>query len=132
MKQKPIRLLIVESDPSLASFWARHLSALGHSVEVCASACDGIAWLSRHPADVLVLDAELEEASGLAVADYAAVARPETRVIVVTSAGVLSDGSIFSLSTNTCAQVSAGARLDDLVALVEHHGNRASASRPLP
>ncbi len=88
-----------------------------------ASQEQAVAALDAAPADIVVLNMELVEGSAIAVADYAGYRCPDAKIISVTGDSFFSDGSIFALLPNVCAQVSATADPGDLVAMVDHYGS---------
>lgn len=120
-----MRVLIVESENSLADLWQRHLERLGMDVARCRGQTDAIWHLGSHQTDIIILDLVLKDGSALAVADYASYRLPEARMIFVTSTSFFSDGSIFSFAPNACAFVRTGTRPEDLAAMVEHYGTDA-------
>ncbi|MEJ1993141.1 MAG: hypothetical protein P8X50_16030, partial [Maritimibacter sp.] len=54
---------------------------------------------------------------------------PDTRVIFVTSSTFFSDGSIFAMSPNACAFLSAHTPPEDLAAVIEYHAERRIRER---
>jgi len=117
-----MKVLIVESNKSIAKIWQRHLERLGMDVVRATGQKQAINHLSGHETDVIILDIVLGHGSALAVADYASYRYPDTRVIFVTNTTFFSDGSIFSFAQNACAFVQTATPPEDLAALVEHHG----------
>ncbi len=117
-----MRVLIVESEKSLAQIWRRHLERLGMTVSVAYCQESAIRHLSENEADILIMNLVLENGSALAVADYASYRLPEARVIFVTNTTFFSDGSIFSFAPNACAYVQSSTPPDDIAAIAEHYG----------
>ena len=122
-------VLIVEGDQELAGLWKRHLEREGAAVRVTASAEDACTVLTESPIDVLVVDLDLPKVGALTVADFASYRRPDARVIFVTAKTFFSDGSIFRLSPNAAGFLAAGARPEDLAALVAHHTPKETRDR---
>ena len=60
------KLIIVDDEPNLLDAFADYLSALGHEVRTASSAAECDALLDREPADLIVLDVNMPEESGLA------------------------------------------------------------------
>jgi two-component system, OmpR family, alkaline phosphatase synthesis response regulator PhoP len=58
------RILIIEDDPDIAGLVQRYLEKAGFGVDVYASGRDGLAALTAHPPDLLVLDLMLPHLSG--------------------------------------------------------------------
>lgn len=72
-------------------------------------------------ADVIVVDIELKDGSGIVVSDYADYRYPNAKVVVVSQSGFFSDGSIFNMSRNVCAMMPGGVEPEDLGEIVEHY-----------
>ena len=117
-----MHVLIVEPDPDLGSLWRRHIERMGPSVTLARGQAEAVAALRRTEMQVIVLDLQVAEGSAFAIADYASYARPEAKVIFVTSTSFFSDGSIFRHIPNACAYVGASTPPDDLAAMVAHWG----------
>lgn len=114
-------VLIVENDPSLGGLWQRHIERQGQECELAGSQPDAIAQLQERAHSVVILNLELKGGSPMAVADYVGYRYPETKLILVTSNGFFSDGSIFNIITNACAIVGSKTSPDDLAALAYYH-----------
>jgi DNA-binding NtrC family response regulator len=118
-----MRVLIVESNPDLGWLWKRHIERMHTEVHLSTGQTDAVAALEQGDFAVIVLDLVLNEGSALAVADYAAYRRPETKIIFVTNTSFFSDGSIFQHIPNACALLPSRTTPDDLAAYVEHYGS---------
>ncbi len=117
-------VLIVENDPSLGNLWKRHIQRQGQICEVANSQSDAVTILQDRAHQVVILNLGLECGSSMAVADYVAYRFPETKLILVTSNGFFSDGSVFNVISNACAIVGAKTPPDDLAALAYYHAGR--------
>ena len=62
-----LRILIVEDDPTVASFAARGLSENGHAVDISADGSNGLEMAYSGNYDVLVVDRMLPEMDGIAL-----------------------------------------------------------------
>jgi len=120
-----MQVLIVESNASLGFIWRKHLERLGHDVILAPRQSDAIAAIRDHSPEIVILDLVLEQASALAIADFASYRAPQARVIFVSAGSFFSDGSIFSLAQNACAFLPAGVQPEDLCAMVEYYGAAA-------
>jgi DNA-binding response OmpR family regulator len=83
------RILIIEDDRDIAELVRRYLEKAGFAVEVHASGREGLASLTAHPPDLLVLDLMLPHVSGAEIC-RAARATPTTAlipIIMVTAKG---------------------------------------------
>jgi len=82
----PIRILLVDDNPYFLEA-ARDLLQLNQAIEVVATATEGQAALTQIPAlkpDVILLDLNLGDQSGLALIPQFKKAEPESKVIVLT------------------------------------------------
>ena len=83
------RILIIEDDRDIAELVRRYLEKAGFAVDVNASGREGLAALTAHPPDLLVLDLMLPHVSGAEIC-RAARAAPTTAlipIIMVTAKG---------------------------------------------
>jgi two-component system alkaline phosphatase synthesis response regulator PhoP len=76
------RILIIEDDRDIAELVRRYLEKAGFAVEVNASGREGLAALTAHPPDLLVLDLMLPHVSGAEIC-RAARATPGTALIPI-------------------------------------------------
>ena len=127
-------VLIIENDPRLGNLWRRHIERQGQFCDTSESQPDAIARLQAKRFSVVILNLALEAGSSMAVADYVAYRFPETKLILVTSNGFFSDGSIFNVISNACAIVGAETPPDDLAALTYYHAGQhlSTAVRDIP
>lgn len=116
-----MRVLIVESNPSLGRIWSRHLTRMGCGVLQVSGQVDAIDALEQQEYNAIVLNLVLEGESAFAVADYASYKHPQAKVVFVTDTTFFSDGSIFALVPNACAFVRQQTPPDDLAAIVTHY-----------
>lgn len=117
-----MRVLIVESKRERAELWQRHLTRAGVDVMLASGQEEAARALLLDPFDVIVMNVLLAQGSAVAIADLAGYRRPEARVIFVSGSRFFSDGTIFELCSNAAALVQPDVPPQDLVALVEHHG----------
>jgi len=82
-------ILIVDDEPSICWGLTRVAEELGHDVETCASAEDGLRALQRQRPDVIVLDVRLPGMTGLEAMDDFARASDGAPIVVVTAYGDL-------------------------------------------
>ena len=114
-------VLIVENDPHLGRLWSRHIRRHDTACELVNSQSKAIAVLQRKQVKVVILNLHLEDGSTMAVTDYIAYRYPKTKVILVSSDGFFSDGSVFNLVSSVNAMVGPQTPPEDLAALVEYH-----------
>lgn len=125
-----MRVLIVESDPGLATVWSRHLERQGAKVARARSQPDAIAELDEMDVDVIIMDLVLDHGSAFAVADFASYRQPGARIVFVTNTTFFSDGSIFRHIPNACAYLPSSTTPEDLAAVVDHYGEAKMALSP--
>jgi putative two-component system response regulator len=75
-------IVVVDDDPTIATFLARLLAADGHQVSVCHSGTDALAKITARPPDLVLLDLGLPGLGGLEVCRRLK-ADPVTRLIPV-------------------------------------------------
>lgn len=123
-----VKVLIVESNKSLALLWARHLERMGAEVHVALTETSAVEVLDTLAFDLMILDVMLDEHSGLAVSDFAHFRQPRARVIFISSTSFFSDGSIFALYPNACALLPGSTSPDDLAAVAAHYATARDAA----
>ena len=117
-------VLIVEPDGARAARWASHIEALGARTARAATRAAAIAALREHDVALVVLDLGLAGDGAFAVADFASYARPDARVLFVSSSDMLTDGSVFRYASNACGFVGVDSPPADIAALAVHHAGR--------
>lgn len=126
-----MNVLIVESKRHLAELWRRALERLGAHVDIASSQDQAADMAAAETYHIVVLDLILDEGNAFAVADFMNYRQPDAQVIFVTNTSFFSDGSIFQLFSNACANVQSETAPDDLAAIIEHYAaNRHTDSRP--
>jgi DNA-binding NtrC family response regulator len=121
----------VHANSDLAGIWARFLEREGVACRLALTVPEAFDALRAAPFDALVLDVELPDGGGLAVADFAAYRYPDMPVIAVTARGFFSDGAIFELIPNARGLLHAPLKVEDMAALISHYGGRyAAGGRP--
>lgn len=116
-----MRVLIVQTAPSLCTLWQRHLERAGMTVTAARSQDAAIDEIGRDSPDIIILDLVLKDGSALSVADYANYRCPNAQVIFVTNTTFFSDGSIFAHAANARAFVQRATPPEDLAAMVAHY-----------
>lgn len=82
-----IRILIVDDHP-VVRHGLRSLLASHHDLEIVGEAEDGsqvLPFLSKHSADVILLDIQMKGQSGIEVARRVRASYPETKIIILTT-----------------------------------------------
>jgi DNA-binding NarL/FixJ family response regulator len=84
---RPVRVLLVDDDPHIRKVVANHLLA-DLRIELTAQACslrEGKRLLSLHEIDVLLVDLNLGDGSGLQLIEYARLKRPGIEAVVISA-----------------------------------------------
>ncbi|GAA5528198.1 response regulator [Herpetosiphon gulosus] len=83
------RLLVIDDEANLRWVLSEALSDQGYDVVVAANANDGLAAMSRQPADVVILDLKLKGMDGLATLARLRERWPEVVVLILTAYGTV-------------------------------------------
>jgi heavy metal response regulator len=62
-----MRILVIEDEPSIATFVRQGLAEAGYGVDIADGGADALHWIGIAPYDVIVLDVMLPDMDGLAV-----------------------------------------------------------------
>ena len=84
-----MRVLIVDDDEALRELLARELSRSGHEVAQAPSAAAGVASARQAEPDVVLLDLQLPDESGIEVLRRLRSERPDVEVVVLTAHGTV-------------------------------------------
>ena len=86
---------------------------------------EAVAALLHATPTVIIVNLALERGSAMAVAEFAAFRRPQTRIIFEMGEGAVvhpfADGAIFGLHENAHGCLTPMMAIEDRVAFVEHH-----------
>src|SRR5262245_25694565 len=82
--EPPVRVLVVDDEPSVADVCREFLSSEGYDVTVAASGEEALRLIPRLQPDVILTDINLPGVSGLEVMRQARSADPDACIIVVT------------------------------------------------
>ncbi|HEX5831126.1 MAG TPA: response regulator [Gemmatimonadaceae bacterium] len=75
----PIRVLIVDDEPSICRALSIALSRSGCRVSIATNGDEAVNWLRREPLDVLILDLRIPDLRGDAVYQLAIALQPRLR-----------------------------------------------------
>jgi DNA-binding NtrC family response regulator len=120
------KVLIVEAQESLGKLWQGFLQRQGFDVALAVNQPDAIDKLRFDRWDALVIDLMINDASALAISDFASYKNPDISIIVVSASSFFSDGSIFELLPNARGFMNQPIEPDDLAAVVDHCTRAAS------
>ena len=87
----PMRILVVEDEPLIASFIEKGLTAEGHAVESAGDGHAGLGAFIAAPPDLVILDVMLPGIDGFEVVRRIRDADPLVPVIVLTARGDVED-----------------------------------------
>ncbi|MFD3163415.1 sigma-54-dependent transcriptional regulator [Herpetosiphon sp. NSE202] len=83
------RVLVIDDEANLRWVLSEALSDQGYEVAVAANANDGLAAMSRQPADVVILDLKLKGMDGLATLARLRERWPDVVVLILTAYGTV-------------------------------------------
>ena len=81
------RVLLVDDDRPLLHALGDHLRSSGHVVRACEGPDEALAWMRTEDLDVVLLDLELPQSSGLALCERLRACRPDVPVVILTAYG---------------------------------------------
>ncbi|MEM9356523.1 MAG: sigma-54 dependent transcriptional regulator [Pseudomonadota bacterium] len=87
MPSRHPRVLIVEDVPSLAQTYKAYLKTESYAVDIVSDGTSALALISAEPPDVLVLDINLPDMTGLDILRKLGESQVSTQVVVITSNG---------------------------------------------
>ncbi len=85
-------VLLVDDEKEFASTLAERLNLRGLHVETAFSGEEAIQVMAKRPAKIVVLDLMMPGMSGLAVLETLRKSYPDSRIILLTGMGSVSDG----------------------------------------
>jgi DNA-binding response OmpR family regulator len=124
-----MRVLVVEDEDALAQVVARSLRREGMAVDL---ACDGASGLEKAlvtPCDLIALDRNLPHVHGDEVCRRLAAAGSETRILMLTAAGLLQD-KVTGLNLGADGYLVKPFAFEELVARLCALARRAGQPRP--
>ncbi|WP_200943069.1 response regulator transcription factor [Altererythrobacter sp. Root672] len=86
-----LKLLLIEDDPSTASFIVQGLAELGHSCDHVGGGLDGLTAAMTHEYDAIILDRNLPQMDGLTVLTAFRAEDRDTPVLFLSALGQVDD-----------------------------------------
>ncbi|SFP69664.1 response regulator transcription factor [Tranquillimonas alkanivorans] len=126
-----MKILVVECDPALGPAWAAALTAAGHGVTLAGSMEEGGQALLTTLYDLVVVDLDLGEHSGIPLVNLFAIRNPRRPALLMSGSRLFSRGELFRLCANISMVLPRGICPSELVAVAEHQGARAECMAPL-
>lgn len=114
----PIRVLIVEDDPTLAEFLQRALTEEGMQPTICGTVSSAIDVGSKQPFDVVVLDWMLPDGDGLGVCATLRARGNTTPILMLTARGEVHD-RVMGLKSGADDYLVKPFELDELLARLD-------------
>ena len=124
----PMKLLLVEDDPSMQTALRRTLQNRGMQVELSGDGREALARWQEAPPDVVMLDLTLPGMDGLLVLEAARRSGLKTPVLILTARGTVGD-RIIGLNTGADDYLPKPFDLDELEARLRALHRRAPAER---
>jgi len=87
----PMRLLLVEDDPKIASFILKGLKAEGYAVDHAPDGQEGLAMALTEPYDAAIVDVMLPKLDGLSLIERMRKEKVNTPVIILSAKGSVDD-----------------------------------------
>jgi two-component system, OmpR family, response regulator TctD len=125
----PMKLLLVEDDPSMQTALKRTLQNRGMEVEVCGDGPTALARWKAAPPDVVMLDLTLPGMDGLLVLESARRSGLRTPVLILTARGTVGD-RIMGLNSGADDYLPKPFDLDELEARLRALHRRHGAAGP--
>jgi DNA-binding NtrC family response regulator len=88
---KPIRVLIVDDDPSILEVLEARLTAAGFAVQKAVNGPEALELLQKNQIDILVSDIKMPEMSGMELLEKTRLILPQLPVIFLTAYGTIPD-----------------------------------------
>jgi two-component system response regulator TctD len=124
----PMKLLLVEDDPSMQTALKRTLQNRGMVVELCSEGRSALERWRASPPDVVMLDLTLPGMDGLKVLEEARRGGLATPVLILTARGTVGD-RIIGLNTGADDYLAKPFDLDELEARVRALARRGAAAK---
>lgn len=127
-KPRSIRLLMVDDDDVLLDVMEERFERLGNKVAACARGEDALARLIQTRFDVVILDINLPDASGLDLLAKIKEQLPETEVIMLTAHGSI-ESAIKAMKAGAYDYLTKPFQFSELEILVQKAFEKASLAR---
>lgn len=127
-KPRSIRLLMVDDDEVLLDVMEERFERLGNKVAACARGEDALARLIQTRFDVVILDINLPDASGLDLLAKIKEQLPETEVIMLTAHGSI-ESAIKAMKAGAYDYLTKPFQFSELEILVQKAFEKASLAR---
>lgn len=84
MVEDKAQILIIDDDPGMCSTLSDILEEVGHKVCSYEKGMEALDWLKKNPFDVIIVDINLPDMSGMKLLEEARLINPESAVIMMT------------------------------------------------
>ena len=122
----PVRILVVDDDPTILDFVALALNDEGYEVETATDGRAALEAVRRQPPDLILLDMRMPIMDGWQFAEaYAAMPGPHAPIVVLTAA---EDAAALAAEIHAQGYVAKPFALDDLLTMVEQHARLEKVS----
>ena len=121
-------ILIVDDDQGVCTSLRDVLEAKNHEVETASTGSDALAACERRSFDLLMLDIQLPDISGLDLISRVEELRPETDVLVVTGHATF-DNAALAVRPSTVGYLTKPLDLDRLLAIIDEIAKRKRLER---
>ena len=115
----------MQDNADLGRIWCRFLERRGFLVSLATASDEALRALDETDFDALILE-PMVDSGGLSVADFASFRNPDIQILAVTRSTFFSAGAILQMMPNARGVLRTPVRPEDLVAYLEHFGDRAA------
>jgi len=120
------RLLVVESEASLAEQLAKTLARFDHEVDICSDGTCALKRVSDNSYEVVLLDTFVMVETDIDLINFAVKRRPGTEVIMLATVDDI-EKAIEGMRRGAYFYVTKSMRMDDIAMVVEHALKRRAA-----
>jgi two-component system, OmpR family, KDP operon response regulator KdpE len=110
-----ISILVVDDDPAFRSGLAASLKSTGYSVDVAPNAAQALRYVSERPVDIVLLDINMPEVSGLEACHRIRALAPQSGIVMLTVRDA-EDDKVQALEAGADDYISKPFRLRELIA----------------
>lgn len=128
----PLKVMVLEDDPSLRFALTQVLEGEGHRVFAAANISQAVEVLLRVAPDVLLLDLMIGREYSIQIADLAGYRVPNAEVIYLTGSNMFPNGELYKLSQNASWVLRKPIDFFELKSMLTHLQNTLSESSVSP
>ncbi len=85
----PLRILVVDDEPTIRQVVSELLQQLGHQVDVACDGREGVDLLEKHHHHLILSDIQMPRMNGMQLLEHVSSHHPATRVLLITGYGTI-------------------------------------------